>query len=192
MKLYLAGPEVFHAQAVEIGRAKRAACAARGFDGLYPIDADVAPGAPPPSGAADAARIYAANLALIEAADAVVANVSPFKSYDCDPGTAWEIGFAAARGLLVCAYANDGRAVAERERALREAAAGAGGFGPAESLFPLRDTAAEDFGMPANLMIAESVARSGGFLELAPEIRPFEDLAAFEACLDRLAAKRRA
>ena len=38
MKIYLAGPDVFLPDAVEIGRQKAAICAAHGLAGLYPLD----------------------------------------------------------------------------------------------------------------------------------------------------------
>ena len=38
MKIYLAGPDVFLPDAVEIGRQKAAICAAHGLTGVYPLD----------------------------------------------------------------------------------------------------------------------------------------------------------
>ena len=38
MKIYLAGPDVFLPDAVEIGRRKAAICARHGLTGLYPLD----------------------------------------------------------------------------------------------------------------------------------------------------------
>jgi nucleoside 2-deoxyribosyltransferase len=38
MKIYLAGPDVFLPDAVEIGRRKVDICAAHGLTGLYPLD----------------------------------------------------------------------------------------------------------------------------------------------------------
>ena len=38
MKIYLAGPDVFLPDAVEIGRRKSAICARHGLSGLYPLD----------------------------------------------------------------------------------------------------------------------------------------------------------
>ncbi|HJW77212.1 MAG TPA: nucleoside 2-deoxyribosyltransferase, partial [Beijerinckiaceae bacterium] len=37
-KLYLAGPEVFLPEAIEIGRIKKDLCARYGIEGLYPFD----------------------------------------------------------------------------------------------------------------------------------------------------------
>ena len=38
MKIYLAGPDVFLPDAIEIGRRKAAICARHGVSGLYPLD----------------------------------------------------------------------------------------------------------------------------------------------------------
>jgi len=38
MKIYLAGPDVFLPDAVEIGRRKAEICARHGLTGLYPLD----------------------------------------------------------------------------------------------------------------------------------------------------------
>jgi len=42
-KLYLAGPEVFLPEAIEIGRIKKDLCARYGIEGLYPFDNEVSP-----------------------------------------------------------------------------------------------------------------------------------------------------
>lgn len=46
MKIYLAGPDVFLPDAVEIGRHKVAVCAAHGVTGLYPLDNEIDRAAP--------------------------------------------------------------------------------------------------------------------------------------------------
>ena len=38
MKIYLAGPDVFLPDAIEIGRRKADICARHGLTGLYPLD----------------------------------------------------------------------------------------------------------------------------------------------------------
>ncbi len=38
MKIYLAGPDVFLPDAIEIGHRKAAICARHGLTGLYPLD----------------------------------------------------------------------------------------------------------------------------------------------------------
>ncbi|WP_239591113.1 nucleoside 2-deoxyribosyltransferase [Candidatus Dactylopiibacterium carminicum] len=66
MKLYLAGPDVFRADALAWADEVRAKCRAHGHEALVPLD----------GGASTASEIYAQNLALIAAADVVLANIS--------------------------------------------------------------------------------------------------------------------
>ena len=47
MKIYLAGPDVFLPDAVEIGRRKADICARHGVTGLYPLDNAIERRAPP-------------------------------------------------------------------------------------------------------------------------------------------------
>ena len=70
MKIYLAGPDVFLPDAVEIGRQKAAICAAHGLTGLYPLDNAIDLTAP------DASRqIFCGNEAMMDAADAIIASL---------------------------------------------------------------------------------------------------------------------
>jgi len=70
MKIYLAGPDVFLPDAVEIGRRKVDLCARYGLTGLYPLDNKI------DLAAADASlQIFRGNEAMMNEADAVIANV---------------------------------------------------------------------------------------------------------------------
>ncbi|GLK82474.1 nucleoside 2-deoxyribosyltransferase [Ancylobacter defluvii] len=104
--LYLAGPEVFRPDALAEGERLKAACAERGAIGLYPLQPGEAP--------ANADEIRAHCIALIRRADAVVANISPFRGAHMDPGTAFEIGYAEALGLPVFLWSNDIRDLSQR------------------------------------------------------------------------------
>src|SRR5471032_3248411 len=94
-KVYLAGPEVFLPNAAEVGAAKKRICAAHGLEGLFPLD-QPQPALPP---AELGAAIYRANIALMTQADAIIANLTPFRGAAMDAGTAFEVGFCAARGI---------------------------------------------------------------------------------------------
>lgn len=184
MKIYLAGPEVFHRDAVEIGRKKRDLCAQRGFAGLYPIDPEAGPLVGEKS--ETSRRIFQKNLDLIAQADACIANLSPFKGIDADPGTAWEVGYAFALGKKLYGYSNSADELVARDVTLARVVGAAGGASEASSrLFPMADARAEDFGRPMNLMMFEAILAAGGFIELADN-RSFDDLAAFERVLARL------
>jgi nucleoside 2-deoxyribosyltransferase len=108
--VYLAGPEVFLPDAAEIGAAKKRICAAHGLEGLFPLDQQQ-PELPP---AALGMAIYRANIALMTAADAIIANLTPFRGPGMDAGTAFEIGFCAARGMQIFGYANSSALLTER------------------------------------------------------------------------------
>ncbi|MGE0718354.1 MAG: nucleoside 2-deoxyribosyltransferase [Alphaproteobacteria bacterium] len=168
--VYLAGPEVFLPHAREIGAAKRRICAAYGLTGLFPID-DERP-------ATTAAAIFAGNLALMRRADAVVANLSPFRSPGADPGTAFEAGFMSALGRPVFAYSNLPGSMLERMRASGAAVmADDGTWRDADGRW------IEDFGLADNLMLAVAAD------VLSPaEPCPLDDLTLFEACIRRAAA----
>jgi nucleoside 2-deoxyribosyltransferase len=174
--IYLAGPEVFLPDAREIGRRKCALCASYGFEGLFPLDGAV--DAPP--GLATALAIYRGNLAMMRAADAIIANLTPFRGPGADPGTAFELGFMAALGRPVLAYSNDPRSLLDRvaaEQPLRRRADGA--WADADGM------AVEDFELADNLML-EGALRGAGVSVLVQACDPaarFTDLAAFERCL---------
>ena len=109
MKIYLAGPDVFLPDAIEIGRRKAAICARHGVSGLYPLDNAV------DLSAADASlAIFKGNEAMMDAADAIIANLTPFRGPSADAGTVYELGYMAGRGKLCLAYSNDPAVYAER------------------------------------------------------------------------------
>jgi nucleoside 2-deoxyribosyltransferase len=109
MKIYLAGPDVFLPDAVGIGHKKAAICARYGVSGLYPLDNAV------DLSAADASlAIFKGNEGMMEAADAIIANLTPFRGPSADAGTVYELGYMAGRGKLCLAYSNDPASYRER------------------------------------------------------------------------------
>ncbi|MBD9677648.1 nucleoside 2-deoxyribosyltransferase [Pseudomonas sp. PDM18] len=112
LKLYLAGPDVFLPDAFEQGERLKALCAEFGVQGLYPLDHSVPAGIVEP--VAQARWIYQANLDLIRQADAVLANLNPFRGAEPDSGTAFELGYAAALGKPLFGYIDEGGNCAER------------------------------------------------------------------------------
>jgi nucleoside 2-deoxyribosyltransferase len=140
--IYLAGPEVFLTNAAEIGAAKVAICAAHGLDGRFPLDMvgpDALEGLAPE---AQAAVIFDALVVGLDRCVAVIANMTPFRGPSTDVGTAWEMGYAAGRGIPVFAYTNEvahyGTRVAPDGMDI------------------------EAFDLADNLMLARSVAHHGG------------------------------
>jgi nucleoside 2-deoxyribosyltransferase len=150
VKLYLAGPDVFRRDAVAWARRVRELCRAAGHEALIPLDDDVP---------ATAAAIYRSNLQRIAGADAVLANLNPFRGSEPDSGTCVEIGYALALGKPVIGYADDLRPLRERLRASGPDVDGR-----------YRDAAGhvvEDFGLPLNLMLAVPVPLQQGGIEAA-------------------------
>ncbi|EIG58064.1 MULTISPECIES: nucleoside 2-deoxyribosyltransferase [unclassified Bradyrhizobium] len=180
MKIYLAGPDVFLPDAVEIGREKVAICAAHGLTGLYPLDNDIDLAAPDAS-----RRIFCGNEAMMDAADAIIANLTPFRGASADPGTIYELGYMAGRRKFCLAYSNDGAAYADRLSRFMDVTSEDGRLVDAQGL------TVEDFGLVDNLMMIHALELHGCPL-VTPAQMPIDvwhDLAAFEACV-RMAAAR--
>ena len=58
--------------------------------------------------------IFKGNEAMMDAADAIIANLTPFRGPSADAGTVYELGYMAGRGKLLFAYSNDPAAYPER------------------------------------------------------------------------------
>ncbi len=173
--VYLAGPEVFLPDAVEVGRRKKELCEQHGLVGLFPLDAELDLAALPKRQRGLA--ISRANEELIRGAHLVVANLTPFRSPSLDAGTAYEIGLARGLGLPVYAYTNVAALFRERTLAFLE-----GWEGPEAAM------EVEDFDLTDNLMIDGALAQSGTRVEAveSPRGERFRDLRAFEACLRQI------
>ncbi len=135
-KIYLAGFDVFRPDAAEYGMDMKRLCEAYGFEGLYPLD----------SKGDDAESIFRGNLGLIEKCDILLANLNSFRGSEPDSGTAFEVGYAYARGKRIIGYLEDGRSLREKMGETDE-----------------RGFAVEDFGMAVNLMLGCSaeIVRGG-------------------------------
>lgn len=144
-RVYLAGPDVFYPDATERGDTLKKLCEAYGFEGLFPLDNLIDVMEP----TLMARAIREANLELIRRADAVIANLEPFRGCEPDSGTIFEVGYAAALGKRVVGYAADLRTLKER---LCEAQ----GL-PKSACHDVGGLLIEDFGWSHNLMFAELV-----------------------------------
>jgi nucleoside 2-deoxyribosyltransferase len=180
MKIYLAGPDVFLPDAVEIGRRKAELCGRHGLVGLYPLDnaIDITAG-----GAS--LRIFRGNENMMIEADAIIANLTPFRGPGADAGTVYELGHMAGRGKLCFGYSNDPSPYADRVRAFTEVSSRDGHLVDAQGL------TVEDFGLTDNLMMIHALELHGSPLVM-PKRRStdiWHDLVAFETCV-RIAAGR--
>ncbi|VIO79258.1 hypothetical protein CI41S_68260 [Bradyrhizobium ivorense] len=179
MKIYLAGPDVFLPDAVEVGRRKAQICAQHGLTGLYPLDNSVDREA-----ATASLVIFKGNEAMMESADAIIANLTPFRGPSADAGTVYELGYMAGRGKLCLGYTNDPVSYAERAARHYQVVTTADG-----RLIDAEGLTVEDFGLPDNLMMMHALDLHGAPL-LTPKAPPadiWRDLTTFEACV-RLAA----
>jgi nucleoside 2-deoxyribosyltransferase len=179
-KIYLAGPDVFLPDAVDIGRRKAELCRRHGLTGLYPLDNSVE------LAARDASlKIFRGNEAMMNDSDAVIANLTPFRGPSADAGTVYELGYMAGRGKLCLGYSNEPSTYAERVRK----------FAPVTSrdgrLVDTQKLTVEDFGLSDNLMIVHALDLHGCTLVTPPRMPAdiWHDLGAFETCV-LLAAER--
>ena len=181
MKVYLAGPDVFLPNAIAVGRRKAELCARYDLTGLYPLDNKIDLRATNAS-----EQIFRGNEAMMNEADAIIANLTPFRGPGADAGTVYELGYMAGRGKLCLGYSNHAALYADRVREFTAVTSKDGRLTDADGL------TVEDFGLADNLMMVELLASRG-----YPLVRPcqtpadiWQDLIAFEDCV-RLAAKRR-
>ncbi|HVE23183.1 MAG TPA: nucleoside 2-deoxyribosyltransferase [Acidocella sp.] len=177
IQIYLAGPDVFLRDALDHARAKIAICARYGLVGHAPAEA-----APLPND--DAWRgIFLADLAMMEACDAIIANLTPFRGASADAGTLVELGWFLGRGRKLFGYSNSALLFPARSAAQRQAVPD-----------PLPGLAEESFGLADNLMIPGAVEHDSGLpITLPPDglSRPFDALDIFEICVAQAASALR-
>ena len=152
--LYIAGPKVFALNALAIGARKKAIVRKSGFEPLFPLDNEVRSTCSNPSNA-----IYCGNIAMVDRAEIIVANMNPFRSpTEPDSGTVWESAYAKGQGKIVIGHIRSGRPLVERLRrdpvfaqvlSRREDGSHQDGDG-----FLI-----EDFSQPLNLMICHGLTR---------------------------------
>lgn len=143
MNLYLAGFDVFRPDAVAYGERLKQLCQQHGFTGLFPLDNETPAGL---EGPALAQWICQANLARIDQADLVMANVNPFRGMEPDSGTVFEMGYAHAKGKPVWAYTDMDESLIDQLGAEWDA--------PLSRHSDLQGYTVEDFNLPLNLMLA--------------------------------------
>src|SRR5215831_5294258 len=180
MKIYLAGPDVFLPDAIEIGRRKQDICALHHVSGLYPLDNVIDRAVRDSS-----LQIFKGNEAMMDAADAIIANLTPFRGPGADPGTVYELGYMAGRGKFCLAYSNDPTVYADRVERFVDVVGEDGRLVDAQGL------TVEDFGLVDNLMMIHALELHGCPLVMPAQMPDdvWRDLAAFQACV-RMAAAR--
>ncbi|KQL49629.1 hypothetical protein AN963_07845 [Brevibacillus choshinensis] len=111
--IYLAGPDVFYKNSIEVSEEKKRICEKYGFLGIFPADNSL-PFNKEWSKSEQATAIYKKNIELIEKADIVVANLNVFRGAEPDSGTAFEVGYAEALGKKLYAYIDDSLTIPEK------------------------------------------------------------------------------
>jgi nucleoside 2-deoxyribosyltransferase len=150
-RVYLAGPDVFFPDSKQIFQSLLAHCERLGMVGLVPSDGGISEGF---VGTDDelAQRIYDGNVALMQEADGVIANLMSFRGVEPDSGTAFEVGFAAALQKPVVTYGVPEGTYASRVAAVIPTTPGSDGN--------LRETQSgvlvEGLGQRMNLMLTRS------------------------------------
>lgn len=109
-KIYLAGPDVFAPNNIQIGENNKKICEENGFIGFYPLDIEIK------RTSLDVKYdIVKADILAIEQSDYVIANLSNFRGTmlhpSCDSGTAWECGYGLAKGKRVLGYTTNLRSI---------------------------------------------------------------------------------
>jgi nucleoside 2-deoxyribosyltransferase len=111
----------------------------------------------------------------------MIANLTPWRGPNCDPGTAFEVGFAAALGKPVFAYLNVPQEDEADHRERVELLAGARMEEDGRVLDEY-GCEVEDFGLPENLMLWAEARRF--FVVVTQD--PLGDLTGLELSLDAL------
>ncbi|MDI9578553.1 MAG: nucleoside 2-deoxyribosyltransferase [Candidatus Bathyarchaeia archaeon] len=179
-RIYLAGPEVFLINAIEVGENKKRICLKHGFEGVFSLDAKIDFEGKPPE--ETGLSISKANEELIKSCDILIANITPFRGPSVDVGTAYEMGVAHALGKKVLAYTNVKSRFTERTiKALNGKVKRSvdGKIRDSQGMF------IEENQLTDNLMIDGCIHINSGVLvvEEAPADQVFTYLAGFEKCV---------
>ncbi len=185
IKVYLAGPEVFLPNARAQLDVKIALTRAAGLIPLAPGDLAIPP---QPSKRLLGHAISQIDEHLMNEADAIIANLTPYHGLSADTGTCFELGYMCAREKIAYGYSNIAADMRTRAIAYYDGdihVDGAGRLRGADGLM------IEDVDMADNLMMQGGIERRGGqvIIHDAAQEERYTDTTAFEICL-RLLAER--
>jgi nucleoside 2-deoxyribosyltransferase len=150
LKIYVAGQDVFRANAVEYLRNLQKLGEQYGFEILTPFDTDT-------SACTNKEElpywIGDGNFETIDKSDIIVANLNSFRGVCVDDGTSVEIGYGYKAGKMICGYCSDPTTL--KQKVLNNL------FNEATWMdFPV----IEDFDLRFNLMIHTAIKNSGGVI----------------------------
>ena len=132
--------------------------------GLHPLDNEIPDFKPDRD---TALRIYRANIAMMDRADAIVANMVRFRGPGMDGGTAFEMGYMRGLGKPVFAYydAKPFYGVSESAGLYADKVAQHVGHDPDNPAVDVDGLLIEDFGMADNLMMIGALDDAGTTLQ---------------------------
>lgn len=184
--VYLAGPEVFLANAREVLDAKIALTREAGLIPVSPGDLEF----PKTDTRWELGlAISAIDERLMNSADAIIANLTPFRGIAADTGTCFELGFMCAQGKPAFAYTN-----VKDDHGTRTKTAHYAGQWSIDETGRARGPDGlliEDMGFVDNLMLHGGVLNRAGAVVVgnAPQGAELTDLTAFRTIL-KIAADR--
>lgn len=173
--VYLAGPDPWAPDAEAVMAQKRRLVADAGLEAL---DGRPAPDMDGERDEANARRIYADALQRLRQADVIIANLTPWRGVGCEPGAAFEAGFAAALGKPLFVYMNV-RSDDEAELLGRIDRHGGAQLGLDGLWRDFEGAEIEDFGLPENLLLWAQARRF--FVVVTDD--PLGDCSGLDLCL---------
>lgn len=178
--VYLSGPERWAPGAQALIARQRSLCEAAGVELLSapPTALDT-----PDSSELAARELYAGALASLRQADAVIANLTPWRGPSGHPAVAFEAGFASALGKPVFAYINV-REEGEAEYVARVDSLLGVSVDEHGVVRDPEDTMVEDFGLPETAMLWAEARRF--FCVVTAD--PWDDVTGVELCLEAMKA----
>lgn len=155
-KIYLAGPEVFLPNSIEIFKELKKICKEFGYEAISPFDGEVTK----ETGLDRAKKIFTENYKLIDKVDILIANCNRFRGALVDDGTAFEIGYAFAKKKKIFGYIQKRKPLPQIVEESIPTLKHSSGYRIDNQGFLLN----EDFGNTINLMLEFSIKESGGEL----------------------------
>lgn len=177
-QVYLAGPEVFHPKPDLLRMRKQEICLRYGLKGIFPLEPH-----PEMQSPVTGREIYRHNRRHLDACDAMIANITPYRGLFADTGTIFEIGYHLAQSKSVMAYTGSLLSIEERIGACDVVVQRDDG------VLATRDgLEVERFGYADNLMIDAGIEEHGGQVYRSSE--GLWGLDAFEKACMRLQSMR--
>ena len=146
VRIYAAGPEVFAPNGVVLGAAMKAHAKSLGMSLYFPLDfVSIS------SNRREIAKqIKEANCTAIQECDILIASARAFRGASMDDGTAFEVGYADARGKDIYLYETN--AASHLVKVIESSFTPNNIIEPGKRAFDLNGWEIEPFGLPVNLM----------------------------------------